>query len=109
VQQSLADTEAAIYRLFRALPHVDVISLRVFDRTSDNVIISGIVSSADVVALDKELSIGMRLRYLGLTYHSAGYLFEALDDAHCSPRSTKAGGAAPVRVEEPLVSASCSE
>jgi hypothetical protein len=44
VEQSLADTEVAIYRLFGALPQVDAITLRVLDRTSEHLMISGTVS-----------------------------------------------------------------
>ena len=89
VEQSLADTEAAICRLFDALPQVDVIALRVLDRTSETVIISGTVSRLAVSARDQNLSTGMRLLYLGLTYHSAGSLFEPLEDR----RSGSATGA----------------
>jgi hypothetical protein len=85
VEQSLADTEAAIYRLFEALPQVDVIALRVLDRTSETVIISGAVSRLDASARDESLSIGMRLLYLGLTFHSAGALFEPLEDHRSAP------------------------
>jgi hypothetical protein len=105
VEQSLADTEAVIDRLFEALPQVNVVSVRVFDQTSGTVIISGTVSRADVLARDEELSIGMRLRYLGLTYHSAGYLFEALDESHRSVPVANAGGAPEFRTEEYLVKA----
>jgi hypothetical protein len=85
VEQSLADTEAAICRLFEALPQVDVIALRVLDRTSETVIISGTVSRLAVSARDQNLSTGMRLLYLGLTYHSAGSLFEPLEDRRSAP------------------------
>src|ERR1700733_8305740 len=80
VEQSLADTEAAIQRLFEALPQVDVIAVRVLDRTSDSVIISGTVSRLRASARDENLSVGMQLLYLGLSYHSAGSLFEPLED-----------------------------
>jgi hypothetical protein len=92
VRQSLADTEAAIYRLFEAASQVDVVTLRVFDRTSANVIISGTVSRPAILARDEELSIGMRLRNLGLTYHSAGSLFEALDEGRRSAPVADLGG-----------------
>jgi hypothetical protein len=85
VEQSLVDTEAAIHRLFEALPQVDVIALRVLDRTSEAVIISGTVSRLAASARDENLSIGMRLLYLGLTYHSAGSLFEPLEDHRSAP------------------------
>jgi hypothetical protein len=100
VEQSLADTEAAICRLFEALPQVDAVALRVLDRTSDTVIISGTVSRLAASARDADLSIGMRLMYLGLTYHSAGSLFEPLEDDRSAP--AHAGGVPPFR---PLVNA----
>ncbi|MGA2879713.1 MAG: hypothetical protein ABSG13_12250 [Bryobacteraceae bacterium] len=102
VEQSLADTEAAIYRLFDALPQVDVIALRVLDQAAETVIISGTVSRLAVSARDENLSIGMRLLYLGLTYHSAGSLFEPLEDHRSSPASNAVGAPA-FRTEEPLV------
>ncbi len=86
VEQSLADTEVSIHRLFEALPQVDVIALRVLDRTSETVIISGSVSRLAASARNEHLSIGMRLLYLGLTYHSAGSLFEPLEDHRPHPR-----------------------
>lgn len=100
VEQSLADTEAAIYRLFEALPQVDVLTVRVFDQTSEHLIISGTVPRPVTSARDEKLSIGMRLMYLGLTYHSAGSLFEALDG--CSAPLTDAGGGPVFRPEEAL-------
>jgi hypothetical protein len=100
VAQALADTEAAICRLFEALPQVDAIALRVLDRTSDTVIISGTVSRLAAVARDENLSIGMRLMYLGLTYHSAGSLFEPLEDDRSAPAAH--AGAPAFRTDEPL-------
>ena len=101
VEQSLADTEAAISRLFETLPQVDVISLRVLDRTSETVIISGTVSRIDAAARDENLSIGMRLLYLGLTFHSAGSLFEPLED-HRSAPAPHSGEAPAFGAREPL-------
>ena len=79
VEQSLADTQAAIDRLFEALPQVDFISVRVLDRKSETVIISGNVSRLAASARNENLSVGMQIHYLGLTYHSAGSLFEPID------------------------------
>jgi hypothetical protein len=104
VEQSLADTEVAIHRLFEALPQVDVIALRVLDRTSETVIISGAVSRAAVAANDENLAIGMRLLYLGLTYRSAGSLFEPLEDHRAVP-AAHTGGVPVFRTEEPVASA----
>jgi hypothetical protein len=102
VEQSLVDTEAAIHRLFEALPQVDVIALRVLDQTSEAVIISGTVSRLAASARDESLSIGMRLIYLGLTYHSAGTLFEPLEDTLPAAAATTTGAPA-FRNGEPLV------
>jgi hypothetical protein len=92
VKQSLADTEAAIHRLFEALPQIDVINLRVFDRTSETLIITGTVARPVTSGRDEKLSIGMRLRYLGITYHSAGSLFEALEGDHQTAPAPNVGG-----------------
>src|SRR5580658_7640103 len=102
VRQSLADTESAVQRLFQALPHVDVLTLRVLDHASEAVIISGTVARPDVSNRDERLSIGMRLRYLGLTYHSAGSLFEPLEDTLPTVAATTTGTPA-FRAGEPLV------
>jgi hypothetical protein len=91
VKQSLADTETAIHRLFAALPHVDVISLKVLDRIAVNVIISGTVSRQALSTEHERLSIGMRLMYLGLTYHSAGSLFEVLEQRYSSASAADFG------------------
>jgi hypothetical protein len=103
VKQSLTDTEAAIHRLFAALPHVDVISLKVRDQISENVIISGTVSRLAILAENEELSIGMRLMYLGLTYHSAGSLFEELEQHGSSASAAQSFRASGFRPEEPAV------
>jgi hypothetical protein len=94
VEQALADTEAAVYRLFSALPQVNVITLKVRGQESERLIISGTVLRQDTLARDQELSIGMRLRYLGVTYHSAGSLFEALEE-DCRSALPVMGCAAP--------------
>jgi hypothetical protein len=80
LEQSLVDTEAAIYRLFEALPQVDAIAVRVLDRKSETVIISGNVSRLAASARDENLSVGMQLLYLGLTYNPGGSPFEPLED-----------------------------
>jgi hypothetical protein len=80
LQQALHDTEAALYRLFETLPHVDEISLRVFHHTSQHVIISGTVPRPASVARDEKLSIGMRLIYLGLTYQPSDSFVESLEE-----------------------------
>jgi hypothetical protein len=80
VAQTLADTEAAIFRLFQALPHVDWLQIRVFAMDPETPILAGTVSRAALRGIRPGLSIGMRLRELGITYHSAGLRFESLGD-----------------------------
>jgi hypothetical protein len=81
---------------------VDVIALKVLDHISETVIISGTVSRLAAAARDENLSIGMRLMYLGLTYHSAGSLFEPLEDDRYAPAAHDDGVPA-FRPEESLV------
>ena len=107
VKQLLVDTEAAVCRLFEGLPQVDVITLRVLDEISDNPVISGTVSRADILARNERLSIGMRLRYLGLTYQLAGSLYEALDEGGPSVPIADAGIASAFQTEEPLAKPMC--
>jgi len=69
-RQSLADTEAAITRLFQALPQVDVIALTVLERNSESVIMAGTVDRS-AVEPDAELSVAVRLWQRGITYRTA--------------------------------------
>ncbi len=79
-EQTLADTEAAIFRLFEALPHVDVIKLTVLGPRSETPIMSGTVHRSTLGTARRDLmSIGMRLRDLGVCYHLAGWEFQSLD------------------------------
>jgi hypothetical protein len=80
VEQTLADTEAAIFRLFRALPQVDVIELTVVGPQSETPIMSGRVHRSTLNTARRGLaSIGMRLMDLGVSYHLAGWQFQSLD------------------------------
>ena len=76
-QQSLADTESAITRLFEAMPQVDVIDVTVREHDSENVIMAGSVDRS-AAGGDPGLSVGMRLWNRGITYHWDGYQFEPL-------------------------------
>jgi hypothetical protein len=97
VQQSLADTEAAITRLFRALPQVDVIALTVLEHNSESVIMAGTVCRSELEP-ESELSVGMRLWKRGVKYHSDGLVFEPLvsDDDLDVLASRHAAGRIPV-------------
>jgi hypothetical protein len=99
-------TEAAICGLFEVSHQVDVIALKVLNQISETVIISGTVSRLAAAARDENLSIGMRLMYLGLTYHSAGSLFEPLGDDRYAPAAHDDGSPA-FRPEESLVNTMC--
>jgi hypothetical protein len=105
VEQALADTEAAIYRLFSALPEVNLITLKVREHESEGLIISGTVLRRDTLARDQELSIGMRLRYLGVTYHSAGALFEPLQESSRSTPLVTSNGAPGFQAEPSFANA----
>ena len=71
-EQALADTEAAVYRLFERLPQIDVIELSVLEPTSEALIATGTVHRSALNATrSPSLSAGMRLRELGITYRFA--------------------------------------
>jgi hypothetical protein len=77
VQQCLADVDAAISRLFAALPDTDEIVLQVLDPTSGQPIMAGTVTRAEADAVAKG-SVGMKLKSLGLVYRLANWQFEPL-------------------------------
>jgi len=67
--QTLADTEAAIRRLFERLPHIDVMDVRVLETTSETMIAEGTIHRSDLKAARPALlSVGMRLREMGMRY-----------------------------------------
>jgi hypothetical protein len=79
-EQTLADTEAAIFRLFEALPQVEVIKLSVLGPKSETPIMSGTVHRSTLSTARRGLmSIGMRLMDLGVCYHLSGWEFQSLD------------------------------
>jgi hypothetical protein len=80
VAQTLADTEAAISRLFERLPHIDVLQIRILGLESNTPILGGTVYRSSLSEAPVGLAVGMRLRQLGITYHSGGVQFEPLTD-----------------------------
>jgi hypothetical protein len=71
-EQALADTEAAVFRLFERLPEVDIIELSVLDPKSETLIAAGTVHRSDlIVARPHLMSVGMRLREVGVRYRLA--------------------------------------
>lgn len=68
-EQAMADTEAAVLRLFERLPEVDVIALSVVEPASEVLIAAGTVHRSDLNAPRPRLSsVGMRLREVGIRY-----------------------------------------
>ena len=67
-EQSLSDAEAAILRLFEALPQVDVVDLTVLDHSSDQVLMAGTVQRSTLDQVRMLLSVRMRLQQLGISY-----------------------------------------
>lgn len=67
-EQLLADTEAAAGRLFEFLPQLDLVDLTVLEPASNNVLLAGTVSRADLqyVRNSNLSSIRMRLLRLGV-------------------------------------------
>ncbi len=78
--QTLADTEAVIAGLFETMPQVDVMDLAVMEPASGTTIIAGTVNRSDVARNQHLLSVGMRLRELGVKFRLADSQFEALND-----------------------------
>jgi len=71
-EQALADTEAAVFRLFERLPQIDVIELSVLEPKSETRIATGTVHRSDLNAARPHLlSVGIRLREVGITYRFA--------------------------------------
>jgi hypothetical protein len=67
-EQLAADTEAAILRLFQALPQIDRIDLQVLEPASDTVILSGTVHRSALSAVQSVMSVRMRLMSLGVSF-----------------------------------------
>lgn len=76
--QLLSDTEDAIVRLFEAFPQVDVIDLRVFEPSSDTVMLLGRVPRSALTTVRNVESIRMRLLLLGVKSSSPGLELNAL-------------------------------
>jgi hypothetical protein len=66
--QLLADTEATIFRLFKALPQVDLIDVGVLEPQSDTELLTGRVPRAALAKVGRLLSVRMRLMQLGVQF-----------------------------------------
>ena len=70
IEQALIDTEAALARLFKALPEVDVIVLCVTDPASEATVLSGTVTRSDFQTMRPSPSARMRLSQIGVSLES---------------------------------------
>jgi hypothetical protein len=65
-EQLIAVTEAAIFRLFEAMPQIDQIDLQVVEPSSDAVVLAGSVHRSALHAARTIVSVRMRLIQLGV-------------------------------------------
>ena len=79
-EQTLHDTDAAILRFFRLLPDLDAIEIRVLEPHAPNrLILAGTVARRDAMATRSLSSPGMRLKTMGIRFHTNGGHLEPLD------------------------------
>jgi hypothetical protein len=79
VQQCLEDVSTAIPKLFRSMPEIDEMEVTVLDPRSKNAIIAGVVNRNDALTSNC-LSVGMKLKAMGLVYRRSNFGFERLDE-----------------------------
>ena len=78
--QAFRDTDAAIVRLFRILPDIDAIEVRVLaPRPPNRTILAGAVARLDAHAARSHTSPGMRLRLMGVRWRLEGGRLAPLD------------------------------
>jgi hypothetical protein len=82
IEQCLADTEAAVSRLFHAFPQLDVIELRVVEPASEKAIMEGTVYRSVLNKDRRLLSVKMRVLELGINYRLVGSHFQSLDPTY---------------------------
>jgi hypothetical protein len=92
VEQTFADTQAALERLFILLPEVDVIDLKVLetDAGKRGTLLSGSVSRSDFETW-RPSSIAMRLRLLGVNYNLVNSRLEPIDPSCAEHEITSSG------------------
>jgi hypothetical protein len=91
LDQTLADTDAAVARLFEALPLINAITLRIFDPASGAAIIAGTVYRSAISEVNGSVSVRMRLNRWGLKFRSTGLCLEPLEtDGIPSPPDRRA-------------------
>jgi hypothetical protein len=65
-EQALRDADLAIQRVFRTLPEIERIEIRILDTHSTKVILAGTVTREDAVAAGISSSCKMRLMMMGV-------------------------------------------
>ena len=79
VQQCLEDVSTAIPKLFRSMPEIEEMEVTVLDPRGKNTIIAGVVNRSDALTSNC-LSVGMKLKAMGLAYGRSNSGFERLDE-----------------------------
>ena len=77
-EQTLTDTDAAISRLFRALPQVDVIDLSVLEPAAEDIMLNGAVHRSTFSEREGLPSVRMRLYGLGVSYRFPDWYLASL-------------------------------
>jgi hypothetical protein len=91
-EQTINDTDVAIFRLFEMLPEIEAIAVRVVEpEAAKCVILSGTVLREDLVRAELQSSPRMRLKLLGVCYRIVGGHLEPLDDAPAPDDETPFG------------------
>jgi hypothetical protein len=76
-EQCLDDANAALERLFSAVPEAEIIDFKVVHPQSGAVILVGSVTRKEVATVSA-ISVGMKLKKMGVKYHLSGWRFEPL-------------------------------
>lgn len=79
VQQCLEDVSTTIPNLFRSMPEIDEMEITVLDPRRKTAIIAGVVKRIDALTSNC-LSVGMKLKAMGLTYGRSNSGFERMDE-----------------------------
>ena len=76
-QQCLDDTQAAIDRLFYAIPTLNSLRIRVFSESPRSLLITGVIKR-NQLKLVRHLPVGMKLKTLGVQFRIANWKLEPL-------------------------------
>jgi hypothetical protein len=76
-EQCLRDVDATISRLFREIPELDTLEVRVFHRGSASPLMAGTVNKGDLMPPGRGAP-GMKLKTLGVTFKMSNWQLEPL-------------------------------